>query len=215
MEKIIHYLFLTGIFCSLCFLLTGCLPKKNAYSNQLYEAIKNHDEEKFNQLLEEGGDLDVPRVENGMSISFKVVDYENLYPLEIACKESPKMAKKLLDAGANPNVVDNYLHSTPLIYALETNHEERFELALLLIEKGADINHVDDNKRTAINASVEVLDTDSAKAKEDSMTLLRYLLENCDLDDVIEKSGKNPLNVAKSYNNTEAIQYITDSDYLK
>ncbi len=82
------------------------------------------------------------------------------------------MPLELLSAGANPSKVDNYLSSTPLIYALG---------------------------RTALNANVEVLETDDNEVRDKSMELLKYLLENAELSEVIEQSGNNPLKIILSY----------------
>lgn len=199
---------------ALCLPLTGCIFVKKTYSEQLYQAILHQDQEEFERLLHQRGDLNTPRTEHATGIFGRLNDFENVYPLEIACKKSPKMARELLEAGADPNVTDEYLHSTPLIYALSNNHEERFALAMELIRRGADINVVDDNRRTALNASVQILDTDSDTAKSNSMMLLEYLLNNAKTTDIIIQSENNPLNEAASYNNVEAIQYIVDNGYL-
>ena len=199
---------------TLCLSLTGCIFVKKTYSEQLYQAILHQDQEEFERLLHQRGDLNTPRTKHATGIFGRLNDFENVYPLEIACKKSPKMARELLEAGADPNVTDEYLHSSPLIYALETNHDDRFSLAMELIRRGADINHVDDNKRTALNACVEVLDTDSDKAKEDSMVLLQYLLENCDIPEVTKQSFNDPLSTAASYNNTDAILYMLENNYF-
>ena len=198
----------------LTYMLGGCVMKVNDYSNNLYEAIKEHDADRFHELLNQGGELNKPRVENPIIFIPRNNDYENVYPIEIACKEAPDMALELLSAGADPNIVDDYLSSTPLIYALETNKQQRFNLAMTLIEYGVNINHVDALGRTALNASVEVLETDGEEVRDKSMELLKYLLENADVPQVIEQSGNNPLNAAAQYNNLDAIKYIVLNKYI-
>ena len=43
----------------LTYILGGCVMKVNDYSNNLYEAIKEHDADRFHELLKKGGEADV------------------------------------------------------------------------------------------------------------------------------------------------------------
>ena len=207
MKKVKSFvLILLVIFC-----ISGCAMFENSYSDKLYTAIVNDDYDEFKRLLQQGGDV------NQMRSNLKwlsAIDYENLYPLEIACKRSPQMANDLLDAGAEVDVVDNYISTTPLICALGTNHEERFELAERIISLGANIDHVDENGKTAVCEAASILQSDSEKTREKGMEVLKHLLANCDLDEVLEKAERTPLDVAAEYNNIEAISYILDNHIM-
>ena len=169
-------------------LLGGCGMKSNSYSERLYQAIINGEKEQFDIILKEGGDVNELRSEEKnlkKGIIGRILsntDFENVYPLEIACQESPEMAYKLLEAGADVSVVDPYLDSTPLLYALSSNHPERFELATELIKRGADVNHIDRNKRIAVNCAVHTLEKDSEETKQQSLELVKELLEITDMN---------------------------------
>lgn len=205
------HLILTCLLLLSLLSVEGCTVKENTYSEELYQAIDSGDEEQVRVLLEQKGDVNTPRRSDSVLNS---IDFENVYPLEKACKTSANMVKLLLDAGADVDIKDTYLSSTPLIYALSSNYEERFSIAMELINKGADINHVDRNGRTALNKAAIIFSTDGEEARQDEKKLMEYLLENCDLNSVIEESGSNPLLEAASYNNTEVISLILDNDYL-
>ena len=201
-------------------LLGGCGVNSNTYSDRLYQAIVNGDKEQFDAILKEGGDVNKLRSEESNSkkgILGRILsntDYENVYPLEIACQKSPEMAYALLEAGADVSVVDPYLDSTPLLYALSSNHPERFELAAELIKRGADVNHIDRNKRIAVNSAVHTLKRDSDETKQQSFELLKELLATTDMNEVITNSSSNPLREAAKYGNCDAIDYILEQGII-
>ncbi len=181
------------------------------YSENLYQAIRSEDEAEVDRLLSQNRDLNVLR---SSSPYMRMVDFENIYPLEAACKTSEEMAYKLLDAGADADVVDIYLSGTPLIYALSANYEGRFRVARRLIDEGADIDHVDDNGRTALIKAAVVLKNDSDESREEELELMKYLLKNCDLDRVMKESENNPLAEAARYNNVAVVEYILDEEII-
>ena len=170
----------------------------SSYSKEVNNAIEAGNMQELNELLKEKGDLNQPQ--SSIHI-FRTLDVANLYPIEVAAKTSEAMTDKLLAAGAKADVVDDYLEYTPMMYALSTNHEDRFRTAIKL-------QQVATNKNTAINLTVQVLDTDSDKAKDESLQLLRSLLRECDVDQVVSRSGTNPLIEAVSYDNYEAAELI-------
>ncbi|MCR4691243.1 MAG: ankyrin repeat domain-containing protein [Lachnospiraceae bacterium] len=194
--------------------------KKDSYSDRLYKAICSQDTEAFDALLQEGGDVNSLRDEEQIATTgiFRMakssMDLENVYPLQIACQKSPEMAYKLLAAGAKVDVVDAYLHSTPLIYALSSNQPDRFTLASELLKRGADPGRIDDNKRVAINNAVHTLRTDSEETRQQSMELLKELLAKTDMQDVIDNSASNPLREAAKYGNCEAIEYLLSQEII-
>ncbi len=177
----------------------------SSYSKEVNNAIEAGNMQELNELLKEKGDLNQPQ--SSIHI-FRTLDVANLYPIEVAAKTSEAMTDKLLAAGAKADVVDDYLEYTPMMYALSTNHEDRFRTAIKLLAAGSDPQQVATNKNTAINLTVQVLDTDSDKAKDESLQLLRSLLRECDVDQVVSRSGTNPLIEAVSYDNYEAAELI-------
>ena len=186
------------------------LPER-LYGEQLYRAIDHRKTDEVRDLLASGGDVNSLRTENPV---LKIVDYENIYPLEKACKTSCEMADLLLEAGADAGVVDPYIGATPLIYALSENYEERFALALRLIDAGARIDQVDDNGRCALNRAAILYDTDGEKARQDELELMKYLLHACDLEEVMERSGDNPLVEAARFNNVPVMRYILEEQLI-
>ncbi len=204
----------------MAFMLAGCGSKKESYSERLYQAISNNDMLTFEALLAEGGDINSLRNESKALKNVAVgniasnADYENVYPLEIACQKNTEMAYELLEQGADVSVTDPYLNSTPLIYALSSSQPGRFALAMELIDRGADIDHIDDNKRMAVNLAVHTFEKDPDETREESMTLLKELLDKTDMDEVIADSASNPLREAAKYGNCDAISYILEEGLI-
>ncbi len=181
------------------------------YSEKLYRAIDRGNPDEVRRLLAEKGDLNQVRTANP---ALRMIDFENIYPLEKACKTSALMAGMLLDAGADAGVIDPYLGSTPLIYALSENYEERFDLAFRLIEGGANVDQVDDNGRCALNRAAVIYDTDSDDAKKRELELVRTLFEKCDVEAVLAQCRSNPLVEAARFNNVPVIEYILDGGLI-
>ncbi len=181
------------------------------YSEKLYWAIGRKNMEQVRMLLAQKKDLNSPRVKNPI---MRLVDFENIYPLEKACKTSYEMAMALLEAGADAGVIDPHISSTPLIYALCENYPERFDLAFTLIDKGAVIDQVDETGRTAVNRAAVIYPTDTQSHREREMELMTYLLEACDLETVLAACGTNPLVEASRFDNIPVMKYILDEGLI-
>ena len=188
----------------------GCGMLSGNQAEELYQAIRDEDTERVRELAKNHRILNRPR-ETGLLML--VPSIENVYPLEAACYTSAELTEILLDEGADVNVVDPYISSTPLINALSAYYPERFRIAFELIERGADIDKVDENRRSALNACVMPSRQDTDEAREDQMRLLKYLLEHCDLKEGAEKSGTNALINAASFGNEAALEYIAAAQY--
>ena len=159
----------------------GCAVLSENKAEELYQAIIAEDTEKVRELAKDHHLINRPRTQNPLLM---LSDSENIYPLEAACATSAELAEILLEEGADVNVIDPYIRSTPLINALCSYYPDRFRIAFLLIEKGADIDVVDNNHRTALNACVAPSSRDTDSAREEQKRLLEYLLEHCDLSTV-------------------------------
>lgn len=181
------------------------------YPERLYRAVGKDDPEEVARILSEKGPLNQVRTAN---LILRMVDFENIYPLEKACETSFRMACMLLDAGADAGVVDPYIGSTPLIWALSENYEERFELALRLIEGGAQVDQVDDNGRCALNRAAVIYDSDSDAARMRELELVKVLFEKCDVEKVLQKCRGNPLIEAARFNNIRVMEYILDGGLI-
>ena len=177
-------------------------------AEELYQAIIAEDTEQVRRLAKDHKLINRPRIENPL---LRLSDADNRYPLEAACATSAELAEILLEEGADVNVIDPYIKSTPLINALRSHYPDRFRIAFLLIEKGADIDVVDDNYRTALNACADPASGDTDSARAEQRRLMEYLLEHCDLEAVIKKSRTNPLIEAAKYDNGPLVEYIAES----
>ena len=186
----------------------GCGMPSDGQAEELYQAILDEDTELVRELAEDHRLLNRPRITNPL---MRLSDADNRYPLQVACYTSAELADILLEEGADVNVVDPYIGSTPLIDTLNAYYPERFETAFKLIGKGADINRVDENRRTAINSCVLPSRRDTDEAKDEQMRLLEYLLEHCDLEAVARESGSNPLIKAAAFGNKRALEFLAQS----
>ena len=190
----------------------GCGMMSDGRAEELYQAILADDTGEVRRMVEKDPWLlNRPRITNPI---LRLSDSDNRYPLEAACYTSAEMAEILLDAGADVNVIDPYIKSTPLINALWARYPERYRIAFRLIEEGADINVVDQNYRTALNACVVPMSTDTEEARETQAELLEYLLEHCDLYKVVSESRKTPLIEAASFGNSRAVKYLLENNYF-
>lgn len=133
LELFVGILFSVFIFI---FLLFDYLPAYK-YSQQLIEAIDEDNFERFEELLEQGGDLDSRPY-------FLTLDRVNQPPLHYACSLSKyEYVVALVEAGADVNCIDKLLNRTPLMAALEwTYKENRLDVARYLVEAGADVSIV-------------------------------------------------------------------------
>ncbi|WP_260858043.1 M48 family metallopeptidase [Bacillus sp. FJAT-22090] len=100
----------------------------------LMEAVSDGDEEKVRYLLANGTDLEEMDSEQTTALHYAIYG-DNIAMVEI-----------LLEAGANPNTVDDYTNA--LTAALES---ENFEMASLLYEYGANPTIEDPQGYTALN----------------------------------------------------------------
>lgn len=111
----------------------ACLapPHRRSLNKIMALLYHNHpDEKSLQKLIGSGADL------NGR-------DDDGTTPLMLAVQScSYKLVHLMLDHGAKVNVEDRY-HATPLLYALSCNRANSAKLALLLINKGADVKSQD------------------------------------------------------------------------
>ena len=144
------------------------------------------------------------------------VELANLYPLEVASGTGKmEIVRKFLKYGADVNVCDPTFHSTPLLCALSSGSNERFQIAWLLIENGADINVVDDRNKTALSSSVIITYKDTEKCRQEGLELFIYLVEHCDTDLIYRyNTGKTLIECAGSFDNISAVEYLLENDYF-
>ena len=137
----------------------------------------------------------------------------NPTPLIIACKSGDReMVEFLIANDADVNKVCNYTGETPLLAALHGTKQNRFSLAMYLIENGANI-YVTQTVNSAFNESLMVLDTDSDQTIEEGFELFRHLIEN-GVDRTIYMTKESALTFAAHYRNDKAVEYLIQNDYF-
>ena len=131
--KKIKYILVLLIF--LCINITcGCYIVDCKYSEELIQTINEDDEVRFEYLISKKGNLDSKPYVFG-------IDRVNLPPLHYACKMGKyEYVVKLIAAGADVNNVNHPIKFTPLMVTLDSNNENKFEIARYLVESGADVN---------------------------------------------------------------------------
>ncbi|HPG42352.1 MAG TPA: ankyrin repeat domain-containing protein [Acholeplasmataceae bacterium] len=136
MGRIILYTFL--VFGLSTFLIVHHLSNR-VYSRDLIEAIEESDYEKLSILLDKKGNIDAKPYSTFQSFFLEIF---NDPPLFYAVREGDaESVRLLLEHGADANMIsDDY---SPLMEASNSLKIERFEIAHLLLDYGADINFVD------------------------------------------------------------------------
>ena len=132
----------------------------------------------------------------------------NQTPLTLACKKSnEKFIKLLVENGANVNK-DGIAGFSPLIVVLLSNEQNRFGVARYLIDNGADINAITNNKISVLKSCIEVTSNDNELTKQEGVQFLKDLLE---LDVNINMLvPHNLLTYAAQRNNENVVEYILD-----
>jgi ankyrin repeat protein len=120
-----------------------------------------------------------------------------------------KLAKILLDHGADPNLTKND-HTTPLMVAagvglgavrgedpslLHPNEEGGVEIIKMLLARGADINASNDVGTTALHGAVT---RSQGLGNGTSEKIIQTLADNGIILDAKDKRGRTPLDLARS-----------------
>lgn len=181
---------------------------------QLRDAIWADDKEKVKRILEKCSAKDVNSLTSSSVLYFRVSESMNFYPLQEACRMgNPEIVQLLLDAGADVNVTDPSIHSTPLICALKSSSgERRFEIAEMLIERGADINVTDDRGDSPLKCVTVIGIYATSEMKEKGGELFIYLVEACETIEIDEPyNDYNLIEYASYHNNIIAVQYLLEN----
>ena len=138
------------------------------------------------ELLKRGAD---PNKERG---------YSGSTPLHLAITEDKlDLVKKLLKKGSHLEIKDDYGY-TPLLEAVNYGASE--EVIDLLLEHGADVNAVTEDKKTALHFA----------AQNDDEDMVRKMIEKGLFLDAEDKDGWTPLHEAAYYGSEDAAQILTE-----
>lgn len=93
---------------------------------------------------------------------------------------SPNGVMLLLNAGADPNVRE-FTNPAPLLFEVIGDNKIKSDIAILLIQKGADVNAIKDSTYTPVMYAAYRAGT--SEYWKDTWRLVRYLLEEAHADD--------------------------------
>lgn len=185
--------------------------QKMIESGQVQEEEPHIDGVTALHVAAEGGHLDMVNLllDIGVETSLAHLDDGKRTPLTLAVAGNhAEVAKVLVRAGADPNTpyIDGDGESHNLLFdAIMVEHEE---FALVLIEKGADLYHIDEKKvSTLLQASHRGL-TDIVKA-----ILEKHVANGSKADflDAASEDGITPLTAASSEGHTECVKLLVDA----
>lgn len=167
-------------------------------SDELFEAISQHDISKVASLLEQGTDPNTASSET-----------PHWHALEAAIEEvyhgGPpntmlQIIKLLIESGADINAWDSDQHLNPLLAAVYWDNREA---AKLILEAGSDPNVVNDYRDSPLSMAVEKDDVEMAKM------LLQYGAGES-IDRIGGVSGYTPLGQAAANLNLPMIELLLD-----
>ena len=196
------------IILSVILLACSCYITNGLYqSSKLLTAVENNDYESAKEAVECGAWVNKRR-----HIVAPVIRYNNTTPLIEACKNgNQEIVELLIENGADVNLKDNFTGNTPLLAALKGTKENRFRLAMYIIEKGGDI-YADQGSTSAFYRALYIGENDSEQNVDESVTVIKYLLEN-NVDQTIYMSKENALTHAAHYRNYGAVDYLIQEGY--
>ena len=190
--------------------IAGIIIGNGLYQNrELFGAIESSDYAAAKQAIEKGAWINAR--EHLLHIPNLIP--KNPTPLIIACeKGDEKIVSLLLDSGAEINKKDSYTGQTPLLAALHGSKENRFSIAMFLLEKGADPFSV--QKTTSpLEETLVVLDSDDEQTIDDGFKLFKYLIQQ-QVDLEICTGKENVLTFATHYSNYKVVEFLIKSHYF-
>lgn len=160
-------------------IFSACTPS-HYYAQALIKAIKEDNEAYFDELLKMPLSLDTQPYLWGL-------DRVNLPPLNCACYEGKyEYVVKLVEAGADINNANDN-NRTPLMLALASYEDNRFDIARYLIDHGADVTIEVRPYGTALDYvfSSNSGENYSRQVEEDEYNFARFLMDcGADIENV-------------------------------
>lgn len=166
------------IFSSIVICLV-LLINKRIRTETLFAAIESKDYQKVERAIKGGASVNATK----HPVVFDFLYQNNPTPLIEACTHGDKdIIELLVNSGADVNKKDPLTYSTPLLITVNNGHANRFEIALYLIENGANINALDSNKglsgRSVLHRAMYIGDNLNDETIKDNFKLCKYLYEN-------------------------------------
>ena len=179
-------------------------------NRKLFEAIENNDSSSAKEAVEDGAFVNMRM----RSIFLRELVPTNPTPLVQACRNgNEEIILLLLENGADVNKQDNYTGNTPLLAAAAGRKENRFRLARMLIEEGADI-HISTVTNSVFMTSLFVSNYDSPDTVCEGYDFFLYLMgEHADMSIVF--GNENALTYAAHYQNENAVRYLIEHRYFE
>ena len=204
---------LTIIIVSMVIVLLGvsAFIVNGIYQNRkLFDAIEESNIEKAQTAIDRGAWVNLHR----HLIPIPELVYTNPTPLIEACSNgNEQLVLLLLENGADVNKRDNCCGETPLLAALDGIKQNRFSLAMKLIEKGADYNACREGTNSPFQETLLVPYEDEESTIEEGFEFFVYLVEH-DVDmSIYTSDGANALTYAARFRNYNAVEYLVKNNY--
>ena len=197
------------IILSVILLACSCYITNGLYqSSKLLTAVENNDYESAKEAVECGAWINKRR----FVVYLPAIMGINTTPLIEACKNgNQEIVELLIENGADVNFEDNGTKNTPLLAAIKGTKENRFRLAMYIIEKGGDI-YANQGGASVFYRALYISENDSEQNVDESVTVIKYLLE-INVDHTIYMSKENALTHAAHYRNYGAVDYLIQEGY--
>ena len=123
--------------------------------------------------------------------------------------------QKLIAKGVSIDYQDKTSKETPLTSALDSGHPERYKIAVLLIENGADVNHIAKNGASAIARVLKKNPRDTETTEQERLELFKYLYKNCNVTECLNSysfKGKNIFEFAIYNDSASATNWLAQNE---
>lgn len=197
----------------LIFLLT-LLVYPRFMKNMLFTGIIEQDYAKVEKACRLGADVNACRYTEKDNPFLANFFWWSPTPLIAACRQGDQdIVRLLIENGADINKPDAWTHETPLGAAMSTGKDNRYELALYLIEQGADVTmppvHFESSNVVYDSPVVDALaisENDSPETIAQGYELFVYLMEHD--APITVANNETLLSIAVYWNNEKAVRYI-------
>jgi len=199
------------IMVVLLVVIIGGLIILKAFDNYtLVKSVENNNYAIAMQMIDKGSDVDAYKYCIGIPAIFDM----NPTSLVAACRKgNVEMVELLLNAGADASKRDKYTKAAPLHEALRMGGENRFELAKLLIENGADYNVDSVIPVSPLQEVLYVSSNDSEETIIEGFELFRFLMGN-DVEMKLYRTNENVLTYAAHHRNYRAVEFLIENYYF-